>query len=105
MEHVWLSGNLSELPFPCLLFRLWKNRLSGTLEIETESGITVDFKNGDICVPDQRFTEGDGMFQLKEQFAGEIPEIERAESLLVVPNPDERQRALAVVSGDMMGQG
>ena len=34
-----------------------------------------------------------------------LPEIERAESLLVVPNPDERQRALAVVSGDMMGQG
>jgi hypothetical protein len=81
MEHVWLSGDLSELPFPFLLFRLWKNRLSGTLEIETESGMTVDFKNGDICVPAQRFTEGDGMFRLKEQFAGKIPDIERAESL------------------------
>jgi hypothetical protein len=81
MEHIWLSGNLSDLAFPFLLFRLWKNRLSGTLEIETEAGHVVDFNNGDICVPAQRFSGGDGMFRLKEQMAGRNTGVKHAESL------------------------
>ena len=82
MEHVWLSGNLSDMPFPFLLFRLWKNRLSGTLEIETESGHSVDFKNGDSCVLAERFTDGNGMSQLKKRFeGGKTTAIEQAESL------------------------
>ena len=32
-----------------------------------------------------------------------LPEIERTRSLLVAPHPDERQRALAAVSADVLG--
>jgi hypothetical protein len=81
MENVWLSGNLSDLPFPFLLFRIWNNRLSGTLEIETEAGPAVDFKNGDICVPAQRFSDGDGIHRLKERAAGGDPELDESKSL------------------------
>jgi hypothetical protein len=50
MEGVWLSGNLSELPLPFLLFKIWKSQRSGTLAIKGNKGSRVDFKDGNICV-------------------------------------------------------
>ena len=81
MENAWLSGNLADLPFPFLLFRIWNSRMSGTLEIETEAGNAVDFKNGDMCVPAERFGDGDGLDRLKERISGKGPDFEEARGL------------------------
>ncbi len=81
MENVWLSGNLSNLPFPFLLFRIWNSRMSGILEIETDAGHALDFKNGDMCVPAERFSDGDDLVRLKERTSGGDPDIEAAKGL------------------------
>ena len=108
MENAWLSGNLSGLPFPFLLFRIWNNRMSGTLVFETEAGNTVDFKDGDLCVPVERFGEGDGLDRLKDRISGRGTDIEGANSLPELMEaggltPDEMWKTLrTLVSEDLM---
>jgi len=36
MEKVWLSGNFSESPLPKLLYRIWKSKRTGRLDIKKE---------------------------------------------------------------------
>lgn len=50
MEGVWLSGNLNELPLPFLLFKIWKSQRSGTLEVMGDKRVSIDFKDGNICI-------------------------------------------------------
>jgi hypothetical protein len=51
METSWQTGDLADLPFPFLLFRIWNAGLSGTLEIRSDSPLDVEFKKGEISVP------------------------------------------------------
>lgn len=66
---MWHSGDLSDLPFPFLLFRIWEDRLSGSLNIKTDPVFSLDFKNGEICISSERSNDQDWMTRLKEKAA------------------------------------
>ncbi len=68
MENRWHSGDLSDLPFPFLLFRIWNGRLSGTLEIDsTPQGRPLDFKNGEISMTAELVEAEDSAVRLKDR--------------------------------------
>jgi hypothetical protein len=51
MEKVWLSGNLSDFPLPNLLFRIWKSKRTGRLDIKKEKiDKNIDFCEGNIII-------------------------------------------------------
>jgi hypothetical protein len=71
MENQWHSGDLSDLPFPFLLFRIWNHRLSGTLEIESNpQGKALDFKNGELSIAADLIEAHDSPLRLRDR----IPE-------------------------------
>ncbi|MBD3413600.1 MAG: DUF4388 domain-containing protein [Candidatus Aminicenantes bacterium] len=49
MEKLWLNGNLSDNPFPYVLYRIWNSKRTGRLEIKTQKHPKkIDFFNGDV---------------------------------------------------------
>jgi hypothetical protein len=50
MEKDWFTGDVSDLAFPYILFQIWREKLTGNLEVKTDPPSSLTFKNGDICV-------------------------------------------------------
>jgi len=60
MEKFWLHGNLRNISFANLLFRIWRSKRSGSLEIKTESIVeNIDFFGGDIIASKSTFPQDD----------------------------------------------
>lgn len=50
MEKDWFTGDVSELPLPFILSQIWREKLTGSLEVKADPPSTLTFKNGDVCV-------------------------------------------------------
>ena len=60
MEKFWLHGSLGNISFANLLFRIWRSKRSGSLEIKTESTVeNIDFLGGDIIASKSTFPQND----------------------------------------------
>ena len=60
MEKFWLHDNLKNISFANLLFRVWRSKRSGSLEIKTETTVeNIDFFSGDIIASRSTFPQND----------------------------------------------
>ena len=50
MEKDWFTGDVSSLPLPYILLQIWRDKLTGSLELGIDPPAKLTFKNGDVCV-------------------------------------------------------
>jgi len=66
MEKFWLHGSLKNISFANLLFRVWRSKRSGSLEIKTKlCAENIDFFEGDIIVTKSTFPQDRFLIYLK----------------------------------------
>lgn len=66
MEKFWLHGSLKNISFANLLFRVWRSKRSGSLEIKTKSyAENIDFFGGDIIASKSTFPQKSFLIYLK----------------------------------------
>lgn len=68
MEESWLRGDLADIPFPQLLFRIWQREKSGYLNIrKDEVEKKLYLKKGELAVEQGSFSDKDFLKMLVEK--------------------------------------